>query len=125
MKNSNILIIEDDKNIRELYKTALEAAGLSVLTAENGEVGLKLALEKHPAVTLLDIMMPGMDGHEVAQKIRLDAWGRHAKIIFLTNFSDAENVVHAVKEGSEKYIVKANTEIKEVVNTVRTAMHTA
>jgi DNA-binding response OmpR family regulator len=63
-----------------------------------------------------------MDGHEAVAKIRRDAWGKTAKIIFLTNMSDAENVVHAVAQGSDEYIIKANATVKEVVNQTRMAM---
>lgn len=123
MKERHILVVDDDTSIRELYKTALEVAGLAVRTADDGAKAVTMALEHHPTVILMDIMMPKMSGHEAARKIRLDNWGRNAKIIFLTNFSDAENVVYAVEEGSDDYIVKANTDVKDVVNIVRSAMH--
>ena len=118
MKKATILIVEDDENIRTLYKDAFELQEMTVLTGENGQEGVRLALEHHPDVILMDIMMPIMDGHQAMQRIRLDEWGRNAKVIFLTNFSDAENVVHAVEEGTEEYIVKANTSIKDMVNQV-------
>jgi len=122
MMNSSILIIEDDENIRKMYTDAFVNAGFSVLTAENGEDGIEIALNKHPDILLVDIGLPGISGHEVVNTIRKDDWGRIAKVIFLTNFSDPENVVHAVEEGSEEYIVKANTDIHEVVNKVRAAL---
>jgi len=123
MKETTVLIVEDDEAIRTLYTTALESAGLSVLSAKDGVEGVEKALKHHPAVILMDIMMPNMNGHQAMQKIRHDSWGKHAKVVFLTNFSDAENVAYAVAEGSDEYIVKANADIKEVINKVRTAMH--
>ena len=123
MKNSTILIIEDDTAIRELYADALQLAGLEVLQARSGKAGVEMALTHHPAVILVDIMMPEMDGHEVVQKIRIDRWGKKAKVIYLTNFSEPVNVVKAFEQNPEEYIVKANTDVKEVVNKVRTAMH--
>lgn len=122
MKKPTVLIVEDDTLIRKLYADAFELAGLSVLQAENGEAGVTLALEHHPDAILMDILMPVMGGHEAVNKIRRDAWGKNAKIIFLTNMSDAENVVHAVEQGSEEYIIKANATVKEVVNQTRMAM---
>ena len=124
MERSSVLIVEDDEDIRTLYKTALLDAQMTVYTAKDGRDGVELALKHHPSVILMDIMMPNLNGHEAVRKIRADSWGKDAKVIFLTNFSDAENVVYAVEEGSEAYIVKANAEIEEVVNNVRTAMHT-
>ena len=122
MKKACVLIVEDDANIRELYADAFTNAGLRVLTAANGVEGVEQALAHHPDAILMDIMMPVMDGHTAMNKIRKDAWGKNATVVFLTNMSDAENVVHAVEEGSSEYIIKANMTPKEVVNQVRMAM---
>lgn len=122
-QKKSVLLIEDDQNIRELYATALLKAGIEIAMAENGAQGLEVALQKKPSVIMVDIDMPVMNGHEFAQKLRLDPWGKDAKIIFLTNHSDATNVAHAVMQKPEEYIVKANEPIKDVINKVRMAMH--
>ena len=118
-----ILLVEDDKNIRELYAMALIGAGFSILMAENGQQGVDLALKHHPDLILLDIDMPIINGHEAAQKIRLDRWGKTARIVFLTNHSDAQNVAHAIMQKPEDYIVKVNVPIKDMVNQVRIAVY--
>jgi CheY-like chemotaxis protein len=122
MTNTVVLIVEDDESILDLYATAFTEVGIKVLKAKNGLEGVQLALENHPDAILMDIMMPIMHGHEAVEKIRLDPWGRNAKVIFLTNMTDAENVFLAVEQGSEEYIIKANTPVKEVVNQTRMAM---
>ncbi len=122
MKKPTVLIVEDDKNIRELYADAFILAGVQVLTATNGKEGVESALREHPDAILMDIMMPEMNGHEAMNKIRRDAWGKGAKVVYLTNMSDPENIVHAVEQGSDEYIIKANMTPKEVVNQVRMAM---
>lgn len=122
MSKPTVLIVEDDVSIRNMYKDAFTAAGVGVLTAETGREGVELALHHHPEAILMDINMPDMNGHETVRTIRKDAWGKTAVIIFLTNMSDAGNVVSAVAAGSEEYIIKANTTPKEVVNKVRMAM---
>ncbi len=122
MKKPTVLIVEDDANIRAMYSDAFTLAGINVLTAENGREGVTLALEHHPDAILMDIMMPEMNGHEAVNNIRRDAWGKHAHVVYLTNMSDAENIVHAVEQGSDEYIIKANMTPKEVVNQVRMAM---
>lgn len=123
MSTSSILIVEDEQSLREMYTDAFAAAGINVMTATNGADGVALALEKHPSIILMDIMMPGdLNGHEAVAKIRADQWGRSAKVIFLTNMSDAENVVEAVGKGSIDYIIKANVTPKEMVNQVRMAL---
>ena len=119
----SVLIMDDDEFIRDMYTVALTEAGVNVLTAKNGQEGISLALKHRPSVILLDIEMPMMDGHATAKKIREDDWGKNAHIIFLTNHSDPKNVVTAVAQKPEDYIVKANTSVKEVVNQVRIAMH--
>ena len=118
-----VLLVEDDQTIRELYATAFINAGLEVSMAEDGAQGVAMALELKPAVILLDIDMPVMNGHEGAEKIRHDAWGKTVPIIFLTNHSDAANVAHAHMLKPDDYIVKANTSIKDIINQVRLAMH--
>ena len=106
-----------------MYAVALTKAGLDIIMAENGAQGIEMALTHKPAVILLDIEMPEMDGHQVAEKLRLDSWGKSAKIIYLTNRSEPMHVAHAVALKPEDYIVKANIPVKEVVNRVRMAMH--
>lgn len=123
MKNQQILIVEDDDSIREMYTDALKIAGLEVLTASDGAEGVKMALKHHPRVIMMDIRMPVMDGHQAVKKIREDSWGKNARIIYLTNMSDPDDVVHAIEQKPEEYIVKSNTPIKEVINMVRMSMH--
>ena len=118
-----ILIVEDDEAIRELYHDALEAAELTTVLASTAAEGVALALERHPKVILMDISLPDQTGHEAVAAIRADDWGKTAKILFLTNRTDPEDVVQAIEQGSEDYIIKAHTEVKEVVNKVRLAMH--
>jgi DNA-binding response OmpR family regulator len=122
MSTVRVLIVEDDPNIRDMYSHEFSRAGIQVFQASNGKDGIDLALLHHPDAILMDIMMPEMNGHVAVSKIRKDSWGKNAKVIFLTNMSDAENVVHAVEEGSSEYIIKSNMTPKEVVNHTRMAM---
>lgn len=123
MERAPILLVDDDENIRTLYSQALTEAGLTVLTAINGEEAVAIALREHPSVILIDILMPGSDGHKAVEKIRQDSWGKTSRIIFLTNLSDPKDVYKAVIQKPENYVVKANTDVKEVINLVRIAMH--
>lgn len=114
-QKKTVLLVEDDKSIRELYALALINAGLHIVMAENGQDGVRIALEQHPDVILLDIDMPIMNGYEAATQIRSDAWGQTVPIIFLTNRSDPRDEAHASLQEPEHYIVKADTPMKEVV----------
>ena len=77
-----------------------------------------MALKHHPDAILMDIEMPIMDGHQAVSNIRRDPWGKHATIVFLTNLSDAGNIVQAVEHESEEYLVKANMTPTDVVGHV-------
>ncbi len=119
MSTAKILTVEDDADLREAIATALTAAGFNVITADNGIDGVAHALSEHPDVILMDIMLPGLNGHQAVAKIRQDIWGQHAKIIFLTSQTEAENVVYAVQSGSDAYIIKPHTTLAEIVQKVR------
>lgn len=121
MEEKVILVADDNEPIRTLYQQALELAGYTVLTADSGAGAADIALSKHPDVILMDILMPDSDGHEAVKRIRLDDWGKHASIIYLTNLSEPENVFKAFEQKPDEYIIKAHTDIKEVVNKVRIA----
>jgi len=123
MDTIKVLTVDDNDDLRESIITALTHAGFTTLAARDGREGVALALEHHPDVILMDILMPDMNGHEAAEKIRQDKWGRDAKIIFLTSLSDAENVVKAVEKGSEDYLVKAHLSLEELVKKVRLVYH--
>ncbi len=122
-EKKSVLLVEDDQALRELYAMALIRAGFDILMAENGEQGVALALKHQPNLILLDIDMPIMNGHQAAEKLRQDSWGKTARIIFLTNHSDAQNVAHAIMQKPEDYIVKANVPIQEMINQVRIAIY--
>ena len=124
-ETKQVLLVEDDETIRELFATALTNEGIDVITAKDGAEGVQAALAHKPAVILFDINMPVMNGHEAAEKIRLDSWGKSVPIVFLTNQSDATNVAHAHMINPDDYIVKANIPLKEVINKVRMAMHSS
>ncbi len=122
-KKVTVLLVDDDKNIRDLYTMALEAVGFTVLQATDGGEAVALALKHHPAAILMDIKLPTMSGHMAVHTTRKDKWGKDAKIVYLTNMDDVENITRAVEHKTEKYIIKANTEVKDVVNLVRTIAH--
>lgn len=118
-----VLLVEDEKDIREAIATALTDADFEVLEASDGAKGVVMALKEQPDVIVMDINMPAMSGHEVVEKLRQDSWGKKAKILFLTAFSDAENVVSAVAGGSAEYIVKSNASLEEIVQKVKQVYH--
>lgn len=87
---TKIAIIEDDAAISQMYRIKFEAEGYKVESAENGRLGLTLLREVQPDITLLDLMMPEMNGDEVLEKMRAADWGKNLKVIVLTNMGEDE-----------------------------------
>ena len=121
--DKRVLLVEDDESIRELFAMALLNTGLDISMAENGEQGVRFALERHPDLILLDIDMPVLNGFEAAAKIREDAWGKTVPIIFLTNRSDARDHAYASHQHPDQYIVKADMPVQEIVVEVLRALN--
>jgi len=99
-----ILIIDDEKNIRDIFSLLLEDKDYSVKTAENGEEGLKKAMSFNPDVILLDMNMPDYSGIEVLAKIK-EALPT-AQVIIITAFGTIQNAVEATKLGAYDYLEK-------------------
>ena len=101
-----VLVIDDEAPIRLLCRVNLEAEGPGVLEAENGEVGLELARRELPDAILLDVMMPGLDGWTVAERLLQDETTRRIPIIFLTARADIRDRARGIGAGGLDYITK-------------------
>lgn len=84
MPDALILIVEDDTNSRKLLRDALQANGYATLEAVTGEQALVLATKHHPALVLMDIQLPGINGIETLQRLRADAATRRTPVIAVT-----------------------------------------
>jgi len=120
--SKKILIVEDEIDIREAIADVLTQAGYTVMQAENGEEGLNKALAEHPDLILLDVTMPVMNGQEMLLKLREDAWGKNATVAMLTSMDDTKNVAEAYSGNVSDYLVKANIDIDEFVEQVKTIL---
>ncbi len=87
-----ILLIDDEQEILDLYSAALIREGYDVITALDGMIGIALAKEKKPDLILLDLKMPGIDGVEVLSRLKNDPETSHLNIVFLTAFSDPQEI---------------------------------
>lgn len=101
-----VLIVDDVPENLSLLYDALDEAGYAVLVATNGESALQRARQSLPDVILLDAIMPGMDGFEVARQLKSDAQTQHIPIIFMTGLTETEHVVAAFAAGSADYVTK-------------------
>lgn len=127
-KNANntvksVLIVEDEAPLLEILCEEFEREKFEVLRADNGRVGLDLALSKHPAVIILDLLMPEMSGYELLRSIRADSWGKNALIFVLTNLSNPE-LQDDIVGAAELIMVKTDFRLQEVIDRVSSAIKT-
>jgi DNA-binding response OmpR family regulator len=101
-----VLLAEDEPNIAELLRFLLGRAGFEVRTENEGEAALTAALENPPAVVILDVMLPGLDGLEVLRRIRTDPRGRALRIIVLTAKGQRADRKAAIDGGADLFITK-------------------
>ena len=97
-----VLVVDDDDMIRRLVRTVLEADDYDVVEARNGDIALELANEAHPAVILLDIMMPGIDGVEVCRRLDHSA----VKVVILTARDDPLLEDACKEAGADAFLTK-------------------
>lgn len=101
-----VLIVDDVPENLALLHDALDEAGYTVLVATHGEAALQRARQSLPDVILLDAMMPGMDGFEVARRLKADFATHHIPIVFMTGLTETEHVVAAFAAGGADYVTK-------------------
>jgi CRP/FNR family transcriptional regulator, cyclic AMP receptor protein len=112
-----ILLIEDNQNIRENTAEILELANYNVLTAENGKIGVELAVERQPDIIICDIMMPVLDGYGVLHLLQKDPVVHNTPFIFLTAKAERSDMRKAMDLGADDYLTKP-FEASELLNAV-------
>lgn len=100
---AKVLVVDDEASIVNIISYNLKKEGYEVITAEDGEAGLELAMNENPDLILLDIMMPKMDGYEVCRKIREKS---NVPIIMLTARADEVDKVIGLEMGADDYVTK-------------------
>lgn len=117
-----VLIIEDDKFLRDLMTQKLANEGFSVKEATDGEEGLKTALEDPPDLILLDLILPRLDGFDVLEKIKKDSRLSSLPVLVLSNLGQKEDVTRAMSLGAEDFLVKSNFTLGEVVEKIKAVL---
>src|SRR5919199_1010287 len=103
---TTVLVIDDEAPIRLLCRVNLEAEGMRVLEAADGRTGLQLAREQDPNVILLDVMMPGLDGWQVAEELLGNDTTRSIPIVFLTARAELRDKARGLDVGGIDYVTK-------------------
>ena len=115
-----VMIVDDDHFILNMYKTKFELSGFKVKTASNGQEALDMARSGYtPDVLLIDIIMPVMNGLDFLKHIREENIFEHVPIIVLSNQSQSTDISDAMKLGVKTYIVKATTVPSEIVDEIK------
>jgi len=121
----SVLVIEDERFISELYTRALEKAGFRVSTVADGEEALKMAVNNHFDVILLDIMLPTMNGVDLLYKMKSEHVqpAMTSKIIITTNLDQKEETRAKIEKMADGYLIKAEITPKELVNYVNQVLN--
>lgn len=118
-KQPNILLIEDEEMLANMYETKFKNEGFNIRKALDGETGLAMALAEKPDLILLDIILPRLDGFSVLKKLKADSKLKSVPIILLTNLGQDEDVDKGKALGADGYLVKANLTPAEVVDKIK------
>ncbi|SRR5258708_296242 len=118
----NVLVVDDDDNLRTVLIDKLTASGFSASGAVDGEEGLGKAFALHPDLILLDLIMPKMDGLTTLAKLREDEWGKKVKVIVLTVLENPEYLATAMQKGIFGYFIKTNYSLDNMIKQVEDAL---
>jgi len=117
-----ILIIEDDKFLRELIARKLTGEDYDALEATDGEEGIKKTKELKPDLVLLDLILPGIDGFEVLSQMKKDKELNHIPVIILSNLGQREDVEKGLNLGAADYLIKAHFTPGEIIEKVKNVL---
>ena len=121
---TKILLVEDDKNLREIYGVRLLAEGYQIVTAGDGEEALAMAIKESPDLIVSDVMMPKVSGFDMLDILRSTAETRNIKVIMMTALSSEDQRRRGEMLGADKYLVKSQVGIEDVVKTVKEILGT-
>src|ERR1043165_5610756 len=119
--NKRIVLIEDNRAVRENTAEILELSGYEVMQAENGRVGLDLVYAGHVDLVVCDMMMPEMDGYGVLNLLRKNAPTATIPFIFLTAKAESVDIKKGIEMGADDYVVKPFEDI-ELLDAVETQL---
>lgn len=113
-----ILLVEDDKSLREIYGVRLQAEGYEIVSAGDGEEALAMAIKERPDLIVSDVMMPKISGFDMLDILRSTTETKNVKVIMMTALSSEEQRARGEALGADRYLVKSQVGIEDVVRTV-------
>lgn len=118
MAKIKILLVEDDKSLREIYGVRLLAEGYDIVSAGDGEEALAMAIKERPALIVSDVMMPKISGFDMLDILRSTTETKDVKVIMMTALSSDDQRQRGESLGADRYLVKSQVGIEDVVRTV-------
>ena len=115
---TKILLVEDDKSLREIYGVRLMAEGYEIVSAGDGEEALAVAIKERPALIVSDVMMPKISGFDMLDILRSTSETKDIKVIMMTALSSEDQRARGESLGADRYLVKSQVGIEDVVRTV-------
>lgn len=115
---TKILLVEDDKSLREIYGVRLLAEGYDIVSAGDGEEALAMAIKERPQLIVSDVMMPKISGFDMLDILRSTTETRDIKVIMMTALSSEDQRARGEALGADRYLVKSQVGIEDVVRTV-------
>ncbi|HEY4510560.1 MAG TPA: response regulator [Candidatus Paceibacterota bacterium] len=115
----SILLVEDDKFLRNLSMKKLSKEGYEIIVATDGEEAVKIAETKTPNLILLDIILPGIDGYEVLRRIKGNVKLKNIPVILFTNLGQKEDMEMGRSLGAEDFLLKAHFTLDEVLMKIK------
>jgi CheY-like chemotaxis protein len=118
-----ILLVEDDHFLRKAGEAMLRKHGFEVVTASDGEQGLEAAQTTNPALVLLDLIMPKLQGFEVLERLKANPATASIPIVVLSNLGQDADVRRAMAAGAAAYFIKSNTSLTMLIEQVRLVLN--
>ena len=115
---TKIMLVEDDKSLRDIYNIRLAAEGYTTALASDGEEALSVVVQEKPDLIIADVMMPKISGFDMLDILRSQPETKNIKVIMMTALSSDEQRQRGEALGAEKYLVKSQVGIEDVVNAV-------
>jgi CheY-like chemotaxis protein len=115
---TKILLVEDDKSLREIYGVRLLAEGYDIVSAGDGEEALAMAIKERPNLIVSDVMMPKISGFDMLDILRSTTETKDIKVIMMTALSSEDQRARGEALGADRYLVKSQVGIEDVVRTV-------
>ena len=115
---TKIMLVEDDNSLREIYSIRLTAEGYAIVSAGDGEEALAVAVKERPDLIISDVMMPKISGFDMLDILRSTPETQNIKVIMMTALSSEDQRERGESLGADRYLVKSQVGIEDVVNAV-------